>query len=222
MTKSSADGSGTGKMSKIFTERSSVKSTKLVQDWVNSSPTGNMASVANEPSLHFSGSFAQSNQAIVQHPSSTQPLNSHSNLNTLGQFEANINLHVHEPHEPRSRINLTNIAHAANNIIQGPQNTPPSPPINFGIPTKLNAPNTARQLSQATMHLIKQTLSKARTEDNTNSVVKTRLPQELLRLLHKLRALKGQLIIGTVKKHWVKPTLLDFNDRLKEKAEAHN
>ena len=34
--------------------------------------------------------------------------------------------------------------------------------------------------------------------------------------------LKGQIIIGTVKKHWVKPTLLDFNDWLKEKAEAHN
>ena len=31
------------------------------------------------------------------------------------------------------------------------QYTPPSP-INFGMPTQLNAPNTARQLSQATMH----------------------------------------------------------------------
>ena len=66
MTKSSADGSGTGKMSELFTERSSVKSKKLVQDWINSSPAGNMADVANEPSLHFSGSIAQSNQAIVQ------------------------------------------------------------------------------------------------------------------------------------------------------------
>ena len=35
MTQASADGSGTGKMSKLFTERSSVKSKKLVQDWVN-------------------------------------------------------------------------------------------------------------------------------------------------------------------------------------------
>ena len=35
---------------------------------------------------------------------------------------------------------------------QKPQITPPSPPIDFGIPTQLNAPNTARQLSQATMH----------------------------------------------------------------------
>ena len=26
----------------------------------------------------------------------------------------------------------------------------------------------------------------------------------------------------TVKKHWVKPTLLDFNDWLKEKVEAHD
>ena len=35
MTTSSADGSGTGKMSELFTGRSSVKSKKLVQDWVN-------------------------------------------------------------------------------------------------------------------------------------------------------------------------------------------
>ena len=28
--------------------------------------------------------------------------------------------------------------------------------------------------------------------------------------------------LSTVKKHWVKPTLLDFNDWLKEKAEAHD
>ena len=33
-----------------------------------------------------------------------------------------------------------------------PQYTPPSPPINFGMPTQLNAPNTARQVSQATTH----------------------------------------------------------------------
>ena len=63
MKKSSADGSGTGKMSGLFTERSSVKSKKLVQDWVNSSPAGNMADVENEPCLHFSGSIVQSNQA---------------------------------------------------------------------------------------------------------------------------------------------------------------
>ena len=152
MTKSSADGSGTGKMSGLFTERSSVKSKKLVQDWVNSSPAGNMADVANEPSLHFSGSIAQSNQAIVQRPSSAQLPNSHFTLNTHGQVEANINLPVHEP---SNRTNVTNDAHVANNIIQEqrqPQYTPPSPPINFGMPTQLNAPNTARQLSQATMH----------------------------------------------------------------------
>ena len=65
MTKSSAYGSRTGKLSGFFTARSPVKSKKLVQDWVNSSPAGNMADVANEPSLHFSGSIAQSNQAIV-------------------------------------------------------------------------------------------------------------------------------------------------------------
>ena len=155
MTKSSADGSGTGKMSGLFTERSSVKSKKIVQDWVNSSPAGNMADVANEPSLQFSGSIAHSDQAIVQRPSSTQLPNSHSNFNTHGQVEANINLPVHELQEPSSRTNVTNDAHAANNIMQEqqqPQYTPPSPPVDFGMPTQLNAPNTALQLSQATMH----------------------------------------------------------------------
>ena len=154
MTKSSADGSGTGKMSKRFTERSSVKSKKLVQDWVNSSPTGNMADLVNEPSLHFTGSIAQSNLTIVPCPSSTQPLNSHSNLNTHGQIEANINLPVHEPPAPSSRTNVTNNAHIVNIMQeqQQPQFTPPSQPINFGMPTQLNAPNTARKLSQATMH----------------------------------------------------------------------
>ena len=33
-----------------------------------------------------------------------------------------------------------------------PQYTPPSLPINFGMPTQLNAPYTARQLCQAAMH----------------------------------------------------------------------
>ena len=113
-----------------------------------------MADVANEPSLHFSGSIAQSNQAIVQRPFSTQLPNSHSNFNTHGQVEANINLPVHEPQEPSSRTNVTNDAHVANNIMQEqqqPQYTPPPSPINFGMPTQLNAPNTARQLTQATM-----------------------------------------------------------------------
>ena len=154
MTKSSADRSGKGKMSWLFTERSSVKSKKLVQDWVNSSPAGNMADAANEQSLHFSGSIAQSNQAIVQRPSSAQLRKSHSNFNTHGQVKANINLPVHEPQEPSSKNNVTNEAHNANNIMQEqqqPQYTPPSP-INFGMPTQLNAPNTARQLCQATMH----------------------------------------------------------------------
>ena len=155
MTKSSADWSGTGKMSGLFTERSSIKSKKLVQDWVNSSPAGNMADVANEPSLHFSGYIVQSNQAIVQRPSSAQLPNSHFNLNAHGQVEANTNLPVHELQEPSSRTNVTNDAHVANNIMQErqqPQYTPPSPPVNFGMPTQLNAPNTARQLSQVTMH----------------------------------------------------------------------
>ena len=114
-----------------------------------------MADDANEPSLHFSGSIAQSNQAIVQRPSLTQLPNSHSNFNTHGQVEAKINLPVHEPQDPSSRTNVTNDAHVANNIMQEqqhPQYTPPSPPVNFGMRTQLNAPNTARQLSQATMH----------------------------------------------------------------------
>ena len=118
-------------MSEFFTERSSIKSKKLVQDWVNSSPAGNMADVANEPSLHFSGSIPQSNQAIAQRQSSTQPLNSHSNINTHGQVEANINLPVHEPHEPSRGTNVTNNAHVANNFMQEqrqPQYTPSSPP----------------------------------------------------------------------------------------------
>ena len=155
MTRSSADGSDTGKMIGLFTESSSVKSKKLLQDWVDSSPAGNMADVANEPSLHFSGSIVQSNQAIVQRSSSTQLTNSHSNFNTHGQVEAKINLSVHEPQEASSRTNVTNDAHVANNIMQEqqqPQYTPPSPPVNFGMQTQLNAPNTARQLSQATMH----------------------------------------------------------------------
>ena len=147
--------SSAGKTSKLFTERSSVRNKKLVQDWVNSSLAGNMTDVVIEPSLHLSGSIAQSNQAIVPRPSSTQPLNSHSNLNTHGQVEANINFLVHELQEPSSRTNVTNNAHFANNIIQEqqqPQYTPPSPPLNFCFPTLLNAPNTARQLFQATMH----------------------------------------------------------------------
>ena len=155
MTKSSADGSGTVKMRGLLTERSSFKSKKLVQDWVNLSPAGNMADVANEPSLHFSDSIAKSNRAIVYRPSSTQLPNSHFNLNTRGQVDANINLLVHEPQEPSSRTNVTNDAYVANNIMQvqrQPQYTPPTPPKNFGMPTQLNAPNKARQMSQATMH----------------------------------------------------------------------
>ena len=33
--------------------------------------------------------------------------------------------------------------------------------------------------------------------------------------------MKESWSLFTVKKHWVEPTLLDFNDSLKEKAEAH-
>ena len=35
-------------------------------------------------------------------------------------------------------------------------------------------------------------------------------------------SMKESWSLFTVKKHWVKPTLLDFNDRLKEQAEAHD
>ena len=97
MTKSSADGSGTGKMSGLFTERSSVKSKKLVQDRVNV--------------------FTVREQAIIQRPSSAQLPNSHSNLNTHGHVEANITLTVHEPQKPSNRTNVTNDAHVANNIM---------------------------------------------------------------------------------------------------------
>ena len=94
MTKPSSTRCSTGITSKLFTKKSSVKSKQLVQDWANSSAAGNMADVANEPSLHFSGSIALSNHAIVPRPSSTQPRNSHTNLNTHGQVEANINLPI--------------------------------------------------------------------------------------------------------------------------------
>ena len=41
--------------------------------------------------------------------------------------------------------------------------------------------------------------------------------------VHKLPPnMKESWSLFTVKKHWVKPTLLDFNDWLKEKAKAHN
>ena len=128
-------------MSEFFKERSSVKSKKIVQDLVNWSPAGNVADVANEPSLHFSGSITQSNQAIAQRPSSTQPLTSYSNHNTHGQVEANINFPVLEPHKASSRTNVTNNAHFANIMQEQPQPqfTPPSHPINIGMPTQLNA-----------------------------------------------------------------------------------
>ena len=85
ITKSSADGSRTGKMSGLFTERSSIKSKKLVQDWVNSSTARNMLlMLQTNRVLHFFGSIAQSNQTIVQRPSSAQLPNSHFNLSTHG------------------------------------------------------------------------------------------------------------------------------------------
>ena len=74
MTKSSASGFDTGKLSELFTERNTVKSKKLVQDWVISSPTGNLADIAIEPLLHLSGSITQSNQANVFGASSAQLL----------------------------------------------------------------------------------------------------------------------------------------------------
>ena len=117
MTKPSSEGSSKGKRSKLFTENILVKSKKLAQDCVKSSPAEKMAEAADEPSLHFSGSIAQSNQAIVPHLSWAQPLNSHSNLNAHGQLEANNNLPVPEPQEPSSRINVTNNAHIAKNIM---------------------------------------------------------------------------------------------------------
>ena len=127
MTKSSANGFGTSKMSEFSTERSSVKNKKLVQDWVNSFPAGNKADVANEPSLHFSGFIAQSNQAIVSRPSSTHLPYPH--FNTHGQVEANINLPSHEPRESSSRTNVINDAPNANNITQEQQQPEFTPPL---------------------------------------------------------------------------------------------
>ena len=111
-----------------------------------------MADVANETSLHFSGSVAQSNQASVPRPSSIQLLNSHSNFNTYGQVEAKINLPVHEQ---SCRTNVITNAHIANNITQERQQTqytPPSPPKKLWYASSAKRPKTARQLSQATMH----------------------------------------------------------------------
>ena len=104
MTKSSVDVSDTGKLIELFTERYAVKRRKLVQVWVNSSPAGISADVANESSLHLSGSIAQSNQATAIRASSAQPLNLHPlDLNTHGQVEANINLVVNRPKETSNR-----------------------------------------------------------------------------------------------------------------------
>ena len=77
-----------------------------------------MLDVANYSSLLFSGSIAQSSQAIFPRLSSTQPLNSHSNLNTPSQVEANINLSVQKPKELGSRTNVINNALIQNNIMQ--------------------------------------------------------------------------------------------------------
>ena len=132
MTKPSSDGFSAGKTSELFMEGSSVKSKKLFQEWVNSSPAKRKAYIANEQGLHFSGSIAQSSQTIVPRPSSTQPPNSHSNSNTNGQDETNIELPVHEPQEPSSRTNVTNNAHVANNIMQQQQ----QPQYTLSLPPK--------------------------------------------------------------------------------------
>ena len=65
---------------------------------------GNIEDVANELSLHLSGSFAHSNQATAIRASSDQPLNSHPlDLNKHGQIEANINLTFNRPEERGNR-----------------------------------------------------------------------------------------------------------------------
>ena len=98
MKKSSADGSDTGKLNNLFTERNTVKSKNLVQSLGNSSLAGNTADVANERIFHLPGSMAQSNPATVIRASSAQPLYSHLlDLNTQGQVEANINLTANRP-----------------------------------------------------------------------------------------------------------------------------
>ena len=122
MIKLPSDGSSTAKTSEFSTVKTSVKSKKLAQEWVNSSPSGKMADVAKEPSSPFSGSFCSSVflqlKQLFLRLSSTQPLNTHSNLNTHGQIEINFNLPVHEPLEPSCGTNVTNNAHVANKIMQ--------------------------------------------------------------------------------------------------------
>ena len=53
MINSLADGSDTGQLSELFTERNNVKSKNCFQGKVNLSPAGNKAHVANEPSLNI-------------------------------------------------------------------------------------------------------------------------------------------------------------------------
>ena len=87
---------------------------------------------------------------LVPSPNPTKQL---SNDLLQLNFQTHTSISIHMVKLRPTSTNVTNDAHVAN-IMQEqrkPQYTPPSPPINFGLPTQLNAPNTARQLSQATM-----------------------------------------------------------------------
>ena len=126
-----------------------VKNRKLVQDWVNSSPAGNIADFANELSVHVSDSIAQSNKAPAIRASSAEILNLHLfDLNKHGQVGGYFNITVKRSEDAGNRNLVIHNAHVETNIIQRqqqPQITPPSPPVNFGMPAQINARNTAER-----------------------------------------------------------------------------
>ena len=112
----------------------------MAQDWINSSPSWNIADVANDTSLHLSVSAAQSNQATAISVLSAELQTHRPELNTHGHVTTN-------------SVDSTAPLEINNNQEQvRPQCRPPSPAAKtFGRPPQLNAPNTFLQLSQATM-----------------------------------------------------------------------
>ena len=107
-----------------------------------------MADVANEPSMHLSGSIAQSNQTNAIRATSAQLLNSHPlDLNTH-EVEANIDL-------TDNRLETGNIVNKSAPLETHSRTATPS--IYTSIITNRlwyasTIPNTARQLSLPTMH----------------------------------------------------------------------
>ena len=149
MTKTSADGSGTGKRASSLRKEVQSREKNLFKIGLFRHQPGTWQKLQTNRVCTF----------LVPSPNPTKQLSDVLQLNfqtytRSSIHKANINLHVHEPQELSSRNNVTNDANKANNIMQEqqqPEYTPPSPPISFGMPAQLNAPNTARQLPQATM-----------------------------------------------------------------------